>query len=308
MTAMELDRQSIERRDFPIGRRGYDPAAVDAHLRALAAEVDELRRAADSRGGETLGSAAGTRVQSILEAAEATAADIERRAADDAGRVREEADLDAEQTREDAVAQARAHVEAVARATSVLLGRVESLDGEVGTLTQSVRAAADRLAADVAAVERNMAELYDAATGRGDAGRAPGSEGVATGAGALSAPAAPAQYPAAGRAPAPTPAPALTPTPTPTPVPVQAAMPAQIPTSAPPPEPALPEAEPTLPAPQGADAGAANGGDLDSARLVALNMALNGESREQTESYLAENFRLTDQRKLVDEVYAAIEG
>ena len=33
---MELDRQTIERRDFPIARRGYDPAAVDAHLQALA--------------------------------------------------------------------------------------------------------------------------------------------------------------------------------------------------------------------------------------------------------------------------------
>jgi hypothetical protein len=85
-------------------------------------------------------------------------------------------------------------------------------------------------------------------------------------------------------------------------------MPAQIPTSVPSPEPSLPEAKPTLPAPQGADPGAGNGGDLDSARLVALNMALNGESREQTETYLTENFRLTDQRKLVDEVYAAIEG
>ena len=27
---MELDRQAIERKDFPIGRRGYDPDAVDA--------------------------------------------------------------------------------------------------------------------------------------------------------------------------------------------------------------------------------------------------------------------------------------
>ncbi len=27
MSAVELDRQGIERRDFPIVRRGYDPAA-----------------------------------------------------------------------------------------------------------------------------------------------------------------------------------------------------------------------------------------------------------------------------------------
>jgi hypothetical protein len=49
-------------------------------------------------------------------------------------------------------------------------------------------------------------------------------------------------------------------------------------------------------------------GELDGARLVALNMALNGESRAETERYLAENFQLPDRLKLIDEVYAAIEG
>jgi hypothetical protein len=37
-------------------------------------------------------------------------------------------------------------------------------------------------------------------------------------------------------------------------------------------------------------------------------MALNGESRADTDRYLAENFTLTDRGKLIDEVYAAIEG
>ena len=37
-------------------------------------------------------------------------------------------------------------------------------------------------------------------------------------------------------------------------------------------------------------------------------MALNGESREDAERYLAENFELADRGKLIDEVYAAIEG
>jgi hypothetical protein len=47
---------------------------------------------------------------------------------------------------------------------------------------------------------------------------------------------------------------------------------------------------------------------VDGARLIALNMALNGESRAETERYLAENYSLPDRTKLVDEVYAAIEG
>ena len=61
-------------------------------------------------------------------------------------------------------------------------------------------------------------------------------------------------------------------------------------------------------APSGAEGAGAAGGDLDGARLIALNMALNGESRADTERYLAENFQLPDRLKLIDEVYAAIEG
>ena len=56
------------------------------------------------------------------------------------------------------------------------------------------------------------------------------------------------------------------------------------------------------------DPEAPDDGDLDGARLIALNMALNGESREDTDRYLAENFQLADRGKLIDEVYAAIEG
>ncbi|MEI7889530.1 MAG: DivIVA domain-containing protein, partial [Actinomycetes bacterium] len=37
--------RDIERKDFPLSRRGYDPAAVDAHLARLATEIrDETRR------------------------------------------------------------------------------------------------------------------------------------------------------------------------------------------------------------------------------------------------------------------------
>ena len=56
-----------------------------------------------------------------------------------------------------------------------------------------------------------------------------------------------------------------------------------------------------------AAAPAVENGDLDGARLIALNMALNGESRADTERYLAEHFQLSERQRLVDEVYAAIE-
>jgi hypothetical protein len=48
--------------------------------------------------------------------------------------------------------------------------------------------------------------------------------------------------------------------------------------------------------------------DAEGARLIALNMALNGEPREATDKYLAENFSLSDRDKLLDEVYASVEG
>ncbi len=284
---MDIDRQAIEKRDFPIGRRGYDPAAVDAHLRALAAEVEELQRTAAGGGGEpSLASTAGMQVQSILQAAETAAGDIERLALDDARNAREEADRDAERTRDEAIKQARAHVAAVAQGASVLLERVSSMDGEVSALIDSLRAGAGRLAEDLAAVEENMGELYDAASGR--AGSSEDREtssapvhiefveaivGVSERQGSSTSPVAPS----------------------PTAMPSQAV-------------PGQPARRVTSSGQAAADTPSADHGDLDSARLIALNMALNGESRADADRYLAENFKLADRAKLVDEVYAAIEG
>ncbi len=263
MRAVEFDRQAIERRDFPIGRRGYDPSAVDAHLRTLAAEFDELQRAAIGGAADvSLASTAGNHVQGIIEAAETAAAEIERHALENARQVREAADRDAERTREEAVEKAGAHVAGVAQVAATLLERVSSMDGEVSGLVESLRSGASRLAADLAAVEAGMGELYDTAAGRNLPEPQP-SNAFAFEAeldDALAAPALALQQTSLG---------ALEPEP-----PQQA------------------------PAP----------GDLDGARLIALNMALNGESRAETERYLAENFQLPDRLKLIDEVYAAIEG
>jgi DivIVA domain-containing protein len=272
MPAVDFDRQAVERRDFPIGRRGYDPAAVDAHLRALADELEELQRAAITGGADvSVASTAGTQVQSILQAAESAAAEIERHALENARQVREDADRDADRTREEAIERARQHVAAVAQVTARLLEHVGSMDGEVSALVESMRAGASRLAADLSAVETGMSELYDAASGRANAAVEP----------------PPRQY-------EPEPPRQFEPEP-------QRAFEAE-----------LDIAFEATPQPVGApvQAGAQDGGasDLDGARLIALNMALNGESRADTERYLAENFQLPDRLKLVDEVYSAIEG
>ncbi len=148
------------------------------------------------------------------------------------------------------------------------------MDGEVSALVESMRAGAGRLAADLSAVETGMSELYDAASGRASA----------------------AVEPEPARQYAPEPARQFEPEP-------QRAFEAELDNAfeaAPQPVGASVQA--------GAQEGAAGGSDLDGARLIALNMALNGESRADTERYLAENFQLPDRLKLIDEVYSAIEG
>ena len=311
---MDLDRQSIERRDFPIGRRGYDTAAVDAHLRALASEIEELERAAAGPGPDSLAASAGAQVQSIVAAAERAAAEIESEARASAESMREQAESAAAKIRADAVAQAQAHVAAVSRASATLLARVESMDGQVDALVQSLRAGASDLAGDLAAVQTNMGELYDAAAGRRsrEAG-APADEAPPQSAGspthvareppAAGSPRQVEREPSAAGLPtqvAPEPSPAST-------APVVSETPAAKPA------PAAATVTATGPAREPAAGSEAPGpseatGTRDyDARLVALNMALNGDTREATDRYLAENYELADRQKLLDEVFAAID-
>jgi DivIVA domain-containing protein len=354
MAPVAVDRQTIERRDFPIGRRGYDPAAVDAHLREVAAAFEELQRAGVPKGETSRAVAAGLQVQGIIEAAERAQADIEREAREKTQRTRDEALLDAARIREDAIAQARTLVAAVTQATSVLLERVGSMDGELATLVESLRAGATRLTGDLAAVKGNMGELYDAASAR------TGSLGAGAEAPAVSD--VPAREIAAGSQPQPQPPAAPTPESAEQEPAAEASAESAPAPSAPAggaartitaPEPASPSADEQAPearfedmaasltghgaaatvapaesavsttAPQAQmwttpaeepaaapppPAPAHEDGDLDGARLIALNMALNGETRADAERYLAEHFKLVDRAKLIDEVYAAIEA
>ena len=313
MSAVELDRQGIERRDFPIVRRGYDPASVDTHLRALAAEIDELQREASSRGGESLAASAATQVQGILEAAQATAEAIEHQAAEQAHQVREAADGDARRTREEAVARAREHVAAVSQTTEALLGHVGSLDGETRALVDSLRSGAGRLANDLSAVEGEMEALYDAASGRAGMQASP-EPPVTVGY-------SDTDHPIAASAPETHSEPFVE-----TLAESHAGMQGDPYIEAPdarvyaeelteatamsegPSSESRFNEQPLFSEPaSGSDAAPVNG-DLDGARLVALNMALNGDSREDTARYLEENFAVPDRERLLDEVYAAIEG
>jgi DivIVA domain-containing protein len=208
-----LDRQSIVRTDFPSNRRGYDPAAVDAHLDRIADEVEELRRRASVPA--PLSAQAGDQVKAIVEAAERGAQEI----------------------RDAAHAEAREHVARVTAAADRLRERIEQMERDITQLVLELRTGAERLRGDL--------------------------DGLQAGTDAL----------------------------------------AQLRHEA---EPAPPAPAPEPPAPP-AQEGPKNG-DSAAARIVALDMALSGTSREETDQYLAENYDVPDRAALLDEVYAAAEG
>jgi DivIVA domain-containing protein len=188
-----VEREEIERRDFPSTRRGYDPAAVDEHLRRVADDVARQRPGSIAEG-------ASTQVRAILEAAESGA----------------------RQLRDDAAREAGEHVERVEDAAKAMLEKLERLQGELDRLLGGLKTTAETLT-------RSLEEL---------------SRDVGTLGGPEPAPAAP---PAAG-----------------------------------------PRSD-----------------DEAGARLVALNMALEGTPREETARFLAEHYELGDVDALLDDVYAS---
>ena len=105
---MALDRQSIEKKDFPIGRRGYDPEAVDAHLSALAAEVEELKRSSRRRT-DSLAAAASEQVRTIVELEEEMLAAAEELRFEYAAKLRDEI-RDLKRALDQAIAEGRAPI------------------------------------------------------------------------------------------------------------------------------------------------------------------------------------------------------
>ena len=283
---MALERQSIEKKDFPIGRRGYDPEAVDAHLAQVAKEVDQLK-ASSRRRSETLASAASEQVRAIVEAAENSAAEIQRQAETEAQEIRAEAAEEAQAARQQASTQAREYVGRVSESTAGMLQRLDAMESELGALIESLRTGANRLNADLQLLESGMQEVRTSVEPRPRFEAETDLGGTGSGADDF--------YPAdSGLAEPPQPS-------------SQA-------------EPALDEelddeavlasvSEVDVEYETSARVGDGNGEDeTEGARLIALNMALNGTPREETQRYLAENFSLSDPDRLLDEVYSSVEG
>jgi DivIVA domain-containing protein len=188
-----VERDEIERRDFPSARRGYDPAAVDDHLRRVADEVARQRPGSIAEG-------ASTQVRAILQAAEDGA----------------------QQLRDDAAREAGEHVERVEDAAKAMLEKLERLQHELDRLLGGLKTTAETLTHSLAELSRDVGTL------------------------------------------------------------------------------AGPE-----PAPHAPPAAGPRSDDEAGARLVALNMALEGTPREETARFLAEHYELNDVDALLDDVYAS---
>jgi hypothetical protein len=225
-----LAREDIVRTDFEIERRGYSPADVERHLQRVATEVEALQSAEKSQG-KGLAGAAGQRVQAIVDAAESTAAEIERDARDEAARIRS-----------DASHEAKERVEEVRAAAAKLRARIDELQDELGSVFDELRANTGRLSNSLVGLERE-------------------AEAVGSPGGDVAAPAT-----------------------------------------------VVSEDEEPAPAAVVPEGAGEESEDAQNARLVALNMALNGASRTETERYLAENFSIEDSSALLDDVYAQSGG
>jgi DivIVA domain-containing protein len=203
-----VDRDEIERKDFPAARRGYDAAAVHEHLRRVTDEFEALaRRPAPG----SLAEDASARVQAIVEAAETSA----------------------QQLRDDARREAGEHVERVGEAARELLARIDAVQSELDRLLGGLRESAASLTGSLEGLRRDVVTI-----------------------GGTAEPAPAGEPPAA--------------------------------------------AEPPAPAANGA-----RSADEAGARLVALNMALEGTPRDQTGRYLSEHYELADLDALLDDVYAS---
>ena len=299
-----LDRQSIERRDFPIARRGYDIEAVDAHLRMVADEHDALTRGGRGAGAGSIAAAAADQVRQIVEAAEQTASEMTREAELEARQVRQDAREDAERLRAEAAREARQHVGRVAELARGMLERIQGMDGEVAGLVQGLRAGSQRLSADLSLLQSSIGDAAgltdhraadggreDAVAGNPpalasdddvsrsgsemDAGLHPAGPGADQPAGSAEQPDGRADQPAASAD--------------------------------------QPDGGADQPA-AGADQAVADAAEMDAeaapvgdgARMVALNMALNGVAREETERHIERNFDVPDLPGLIDDVYARV--
>jgi DivIVA domain-containing protein len=304
---LELERQFIERAEFPAARRGYDPVEVEHHLRQVADGVEELKRSTPSGDSSSVASAAAEQVRGIIDAAEQSGAEIRSKAEREAEEARHSADEETSEARERAGADAAAHVQRAEEATAGLLERARAIESELdrlgGELSGSIGSLVATLRDGTRSVSTRLEQMGSELSQVG-AGPIPPGEPAAVGPDDA-APDVIAEVqesiPEAADEAAPEEARAGALAPTPEPAEAVAPGPAEEPAAG------AGGAAPVEFERVGRDQpAAARGGGVERARLIALNMARNGTPRDTTRRFLNENFDLDDPEALLEEVYARV--
>jgi DivIVA domain-containing protein len=309
--SVELDRHFIERNDFSAARRGYDPEEVDRHLREIAESVQELKRQA-KRSPTSMAAQAAEQVRGIVEAAERSAQEITDGAESEARKIVEEANERARETREKADRDALDRVQAAEDATQSVLDRSNGVKSEIDRMLDDARAAADTLASNLRSSASSLQGELDSIRGEISTVREGRLEAETRAGGGSRTAAAMSSQPASVE-------------------------PEEIDATADEEPEAVIEVEETVvevgangdgasavdedeetaeeegaeaaeeaSAPQSSSGSGRSIRGAEGARLIALNMALNGTPRDETARYLSQNFDLDDQDALLDEVYARV--
>ena len=154
-----VDREAIERHDFPVGRRGYDQAAVDEHLRRVADEIEVLRANPGSRPPVTpISAGTSEQVRAILEAAETGAAELRA----DAGR------------------QAGEHVARVEEAAGGMLAKLDELENQLTGLLDALRRSSEQLTDGLSELHGRVSEFGGPAPAAPEPAPAPAPEAATT--------------------------------------------------------------------------------------------------------------------------------
>lgn len=140
--------KDVVRQDFPISRRGYDTAAVDAYLVRLSERLKE----ATERDEIPVASSVSDQVGAIVGAAEKTAAEMHRTAEEDTSRLLAQA-----------AADSRSHVQRVEDSSKTLLSEISALRERAQKLLEDLEASSRQLADGL----HNLRE--DVSTFRGEA-------------------------------------------------------------------------------------------------------------------------------------------
>jgi DivIVA domain-containing protein len=325
---VELDRHFIERNDFAAARRGYDPDEVDSHLAEIAEAVNELKRAQRSSPA-SLASSAAEQVRGIVEAAEQSANQITSGAETEARRITDDASQAARQTREKADADAVSRVRDAEEASQRMLERANGVEGEIDRLLSELRSAAGSLVENIRSSSTQLGEELD--TFRVEFASVREARLETDGGGGRSRAGAPSVVDTAPEEEDAGPVDAEPEIVAEVEEVVVEEVPVEenggVPTDVTDETDAVSadeaeeeEAEVEEPAEEETPAVAeeapeeSTGGGgrsirgAEGARLIALNMALNGTPRDETARYLSQNFDLDDQDSLLDEVYARVGG